>query len=308
MAFNQQFNPELVQADDQLIAVEQLLPRTARSGDARRFIAFAHRNRISLDWFWTIRGDDGLPSTCVLVVPSEGRTAMFFTSEAHDDATRTQLTRLLGHAITFLEEQPIDLAQALLLPGDSLGYSAFADARFEELATLQYMECETAIQEQAPSVPDELKLVTYQDSNQSDLLAVLEASYEDTLDCPGLRGLRATEDVIKGHQSTGHFIPSLWTLAIHQEKTVGCVLINESNNGKQAELVYLGLAPEVRGNGYGRVLTCHALWLAKRERLHYLSLAVDMKNTPALRLYESLGFSATNQRLAVIRSTRSLQD
>ena len=308
MASKQQPNPELVQTSDQLVAIEQLLPSTSRSGDARRFIAFAHRNRISLDWLWTIQGDDGLPGICVLAVPSEGRTAMFFTSEVHDEVSRRQLTCLVEHAMVFLEDQAIDLAQGLLIPEDNLGREAFLEARFQELATLQYMECETASHQDEPLIPDELKLLTYEEAFRSDLVIALEASYLDTLDCPGLRGLRETDDVINGHQSTGHFVPSLWTLAIHDDQPVGCVLINESNSGRQAELVYLGLAPQVRGKGFGKVMTRHAMWLAARERLHFLSLAVDMKNTPALTLYDSLGFSATNHRLAVIRSTRSLQD
>jgi ribosomal protein S18 acetylase RimI-like enzyme len=308
MASNQQPNPELVQTDDHLAAIEQLLPSTSRSGDARKFMAFAHRNRVSLDWFWTIKGDDGLPGTCVLTIPSEGRTAMCFTSEVHDEASRRQLTCLVEHAMAFLEDQAIDLAQGLLIPEDNLGREAFLEARFQELATLQYMECETASHQNKPLIPDQLKLVTYEEAHRSDLATALEGSYLNTLDCPGLRGLRDIDDVINGHQSTGHFDPSLWTLAIHDDQPVGCVLINESTTGRQAELVYLGLSPQVRGKGYGNVLTRHAMWLAARERLHFLSLAVDLKNTPALTLYESLGFSVTNHRLAVIRSTRSLQD
>ena len=308
MASSPHPNPELVEHEHQLLAIEQLLPRTASTGDARRFIAFAHRSRISLDWLWTIRGRDGLPGICVMAVPSEGRTTMIFTSEVQDIDTQQQLTRLLEHATAFLEEQPVDLAQGLLGPDDAIGQQAFLDAGFRKLATLQYMECETAPHQRPPVVPGDLKLVTYDESRREDLRLTLEASYEETLDCPGLRGLRSTDDVIKGHQSTGHYDASLWTLAFVKDKPVGCVLINESSSGRQAELVYLGLSPQARGKGYGKIMARHAMSLAAGQRLRLLSLAVDMNNKPALNLYGSLGFTATNHRLAVIRSTRSLQD
>ena len=44
------------------------------------------------------------------------------------------------------------------------------------------------------------------------LMAALERSYVDTLDCPELCGLREKRDVLDSHRSTGKFDPNLWWL------------------------------------------------------------------------------------------------
>ncbi|WP_236245490.1 GNAT family N-acetyltransferase [Streptomyces sp. CC210A] len=51
------------------------------------------------------------------------------------------------------------------------------------------------------------------------------------------------------------------------------------------------VAEETRGRGYGRALMSHAEWIAREEHgTDRLGLHVFTDNTPALRLYESLGY------------------
>ncbi|MEE2906318.1 MAG: GNAT family N-acetyltransferase [Planctomycetota bacterium] len=300
---NQSPSPELVPPRDRTAAITRLLPHGAQRADADRFEAFAHDNQIPLDWLWTLRNQAGQPETCVLAVPSPGRTAMLFTSQTHGAEPGTQLSLLLNHCLDFLNRQPVDLAQALLMTTDQTSWQAFEASGFHELAVLQYMEMLIPKRVEKPTLPQGLELVTYEESRRSDLIAALEASYEDTLDCPSLRGLRKTDDVITGHQSTGQYKATLWTLAMENGAPVGAILINQSNRGNQAELVYIGLASQVRGRGWGRVLLSHGLALAASDRLQQLSLAVDLENTPAMDLYTSTGFIATGRRQAVIRST-----
>ena len=54
------------------------------------------------------------------------------------------------------------------------------------------------------------------------------------------------------------------------------------------EVVYLGLTPPARGRGLGRTAIQHALDLA-HPHASRLELAVDIRNLPATRLYESVG-------------------
>lgn len=297
-------SPELVPPQDRTAAITCLLPNGAQRGDADRFEAFANDNQIPLDWLWTLRNPTGQPETCVLAIPSPGRTAMLFTSQTHGTEPGKRLSRLLDHCLEFLGKQPVDLAQALLLTTDRTSWQAFEVSGFQELAVLQYMEMLIPKRVAKYTLPENLELVTYEESRRPDLITALESSYEDTLDCPSLRGLRKTDDVITGHQSTGRYKPELWTLAMEKGVPVGAILINQSTRGNQAELVYIGLAAQVRGRGWGRVLLSHGLSLAARVRFQQLSLAVDLENTPAMDLYASTGFIATSRRQAVIRSTR----
>jgi ribosomal protein S18 acetylase RimI-like enzyme len=66
--------------------------------------------------------------------------------------------------------------------------------------------------------------------------------------------------------------------------------------------VYLGLSPELRGRGLGRVMLCKGIdELQHRHPTWGMTLAVDHRNTPALRLYASLGFKPFGERVAMVR-------
>ena len=74
------------------------------------------------------------------------------------------------------------------------------------------------------------------------------------------------------------------------------------------EVIYLGLTPAARGCGLGRAVIERALSLA-RGCVPWLELAVDVRNTPALRLYEAAGFVARSRRavhLVIFPTTSTL--
>ena len=67
------------------------------------------------------------------------------------------------------------------------------------------------------------------------------------------------------------------------------LLLTEVPGRDAWEVVYLGLTPAARGRGLGRAVIRHALEPA-RSHAPILELAVDLRNTPAVRLYRSTGF------------------
>jgi ribosomal protein S18 acetylase RimI-like enzyme len=178
----------------------------------------------------------------------------------------------------------------------------FVAAGFQRLAHLVYMQRPITPQFFPPlSLEPGLELSTWSPSRRQLFHDAIAASYEDTLDCPGLLGLRDVDDVIAGHMATGEFQPALW-LALHQgRRPVGVLLLNLVLQRQNMELVYLGLAKPWRGKGLGRRLVQHALVLAQEHHVGHLVLAVDELNSAALRLYRSMGFSATVRKLALVK-------
>jgi mycothiol synthase len=126
---------------------------------------------------------------------------------------------------------------------------------------------------------------------------VLQATYTGSLDMPELEGTRGLEDILAGHQAAGLFVPERWRLGrVPGEPEAAAVLLLTQAPGRDAwEVIYLGLTPPARGRGLGRAVIRHALELA-RGQAPVLELAVDLRNTPAVRLYSDTGFTPRDRR------------
>ena len=296
--------PILIQQPDRQEAIRCLLPPGSGRLQAARFERFATENRIGLDWIWAIRDDTGRIRCSALCVPSPGKTVMVFLSPVTRPEDVTERAALLRHLLQELREQPLDLAQVLLAREDELAYKAHLEGGFQELATLLYMERSMVRPGSPPPVPEGVEMVEWTPGNEHALKEILEASYEATLDCPGLGGLRQTEDIIAGHRATGRHNPALWHLLRLDGKNAGAILVNPGSTRDTIELVYLGLAPFARGRGLGRFMLEHMFAGLASSHWGRMTLAVDTLNRPAIRLYEQCGFRGSAHRLAMIHSLR----
>jgi GNAT superfamily N-acetyltransferase len=62
-----------------------------------------------------------------------------------------------------------------------------------------------------------------------------------------------------------------------------------------ANLYQMWVAPDYRRNGLGRVLLETVIAWAKEKDVHHLDLGVTYRESPAMRLYQRLGFEATGK-------------
>jgi ribosomal protein S18 acetylase RimI-like enzyme len=231
---------------------------------------------------------------------------MFFVSPARTDAESCRASALIDTVSGGLTSAGVHLAQTLLDVHDRDEEDVFARAGFHRLATLSYLErpLRARVAPTAPQWPGDITLQGYQPSLHGTLIEVLDASYEQTLDCPGLRGCRETSDILDGHRAAGAFDASLWTLLLIDDRPSGALLLNPAVDGSGIELVYLGLAPWARGRKLGQRLLRHGLLQATRRPERVMTLAVDEANAPALALYQREHFRPVLRRGAMIRSLR----
>jgi ribosomal protein S18 acetylase RimI-like enzyme len=145
-----------------------------------------------------------------------------------------------------------------------------------------------------------LRLLTWSQANRQTFAKAILASYEQTLDCPGLLGMRQIDDIIAGHMATGQFVPELWMALYREEEPAAVMLLGALPQRQALELVYLGVSVPFRRQGMARRLVDHAIHLAHRRRCNKLMLAVDEHNSPALKLYRSMHFIATARRTALV--------
>jgi mycothiol synthase len=269
----------------------------------KKFREYAETNRIGLEHVWGRVDEAGRVSQTVLAITNPGRTAMVFASHPVSGREITALGGLIDHACTSLAEADTRLAQALLQPEETLEAHSFIAGGFSELARLSYLERAVPKRDDIPqpSWPDRVTVEPYDESSRDEFLIALERTYKRTLDCPELRGMRETHDILDGHRGAGVFDPSLWTLLRMNREPMGLILLNPSPAQKSIELVYFGLAPAARGMGLGRELLRHGLNLVAGRDEKTINLAVDERNVPALKLYGRKGFSRTLCRIALIR-------
>ena len=177
-------------------------------------------------------------------------------------------------------------------------------AGLEHLADVSYMVSLPANWPRTkPPGCDRLDLVNCRARHQRRLADVIAATYVGTLDCPRLTALRPVDDVLEGYRQTGDDRADGWWIVRSDRQDIGCLLLADFPDRDQLELVYLGLVPEVRGQGWGTLLVRYGQWYARCAARRQLVLAVDVANRPARHLYEQAGFYAWNSRSVFIKSS-----
>lgn len=206
------------------------------------------------------------------------------------------LTQLLDH----LNASGVQLVQTLLTIDAASDERLFARAGFARLADLVYLLASSAHASAAEELC-ELEFETYRSMSNERFKQLVERTYEGSLDCPALDGVRDVEDVLAGYRVTGRFDPRKWLIARAGDRDVGCLILADDPRLNQWELIYMGLVPEARGRRWGRLLVAQAQRMAAQAGRHHLMLSVDAANGPAVRTYTHAGFVQCDVRRVLFR-------
>ena len=295
-------NPERIKPSE----IEEAI-RVLVNGDraaAARFLAYATESRLALDQTWVLRNPSGAIEMTALAAPAAGRTAMIFAPRPKDQASALRAGVLIDATSAGCTSMGVELAQALIDPVDPLEEAMFVSGGFHRLAQLDYLERPVprfnAVQ--TPELEPDVEIRLWDQQDRSGLIELLDRTYEDTLDCPGLAGLRRTEDILTGHLASGTFKPEWWHILYVDGTAEGLLLFNRGNDGASIELVYLGLTARIRGRGFGQTLLTFGLSQIDGDEARTVILAVDRANLPAVRLYRRAGFRHSVRRTAMVRS------
>ena len=221
--------------------------------------------------------------------------------EAGREIDESLCSALLTQILQRLRAAGVVLVQALLTPGAASDEALLSRAGFVLLADLDYM---VGFNQPAPrdQSPSPLEFEAYAPQAHDRFKRLVERTYEGSLDCPALDGLRDVDDVLAGYRVTGRFDPRQWLLASFEGVDVGCLVLADDPRLDQWELIYMGLVPEARGPRWGRLLVAHAQRLAARAGRKRIMLSVDRANAPAVRTYTHLGFVRCDERRVMFRT------
>ncbi|MFH1745932.1 MAG: GNAT family N-acetyltransferase [Planctomycetota bacterium] len=227
-------------------------------------------------------------STVIIMVPTPGE--MGIDQRAQRELTMFVLKQL-GH-------RKLNYVQALLLPEARGQRELLRATGFQHLAPLVYLERAVRYPWVPPPQVDESEWISFNKDSYDSFAATLLATYQDSLDCPELSGLRSIEDIIAGHQSSGVFDPAMWELLRLDGTCAGCLLLSPLAKTPSVEVVYMAVVPGYRRRGLGGMLLRRALQLCRQSRARTLTLVVDDRNAPAKALYQCFAFEPTARREA----------
>ena len=236
--------------------------------------------------------------------PAEGGVGWIWSPAvagfASDSTEASVLSRtLIQAAVAQLTRAGCRLVQALLTPSDPRRFD-FEASGFLYLTDMICMECSQLSHAETGSVVAELEFVSFDRSTEHEFEAVIEQTYQGSLDCSELDGIRSVAETLQGYRASGSFRPELWLLARQRGVFVGCVLLAFFPEEDRCELQYMGIVPQARGRQLGRVLCARALRDARQIGASRVCLSVDARNHPAIRQYGTLGFVETERRRVYI--------
>ena len=236
----------------------------------------------------------------MLIQTQPGRTAAVWLPRLVAGEPPKTARQLLLQGIDDLPRPAIRMVQSLLPPDAGTDAQLLVDAGFRRVSDLLYLVC---LADQFPPSPPcaELQFQPYVATLHARFAQLVDATYEGSLDCPAVNGVRSTDDVLQGYRATGCFAPERWLIARHQGEEVGCLILTDYPEHATWELIYMGILPAARGHGRGVEMVRHAQWLCGQALGKRLVLGVDAANEPALRMYATAGFQAWDRTSVYIR-------
>lgn len=273
-------------------------------GQVHDFLRLANAHGSDLGGTWVASQGTHIVSAAIPIV-SPGRTLLLFPpqtirSEEHAHATRHLVNTICERAT----EENLTLAQVLLDTHDHSVYQLLVSCGFQRLAELLYLQTPIPRAMKPPQLLPGLRWQTYTRESHARFAAAVLATYENSLDCPALNGLRHIDDILAGHKGAGSFNPDVWFVLCDHDDPLAVLLLNRVGTSDLIELVYIGIMPRHRRKGLGDLLMRHALHTAGSIGCTRLSLAVDADNLPALKLYWRHGLQAIGRKLALLRDLR----
>jgi len=239
------------------------------------------------DLFLAIRGGQAIGAVAAMRMP--GQLSLFWPpriAATEPVATRQQLAaELIAATVQSQAKDGVALAQAMLAPDEDP--QPFVAAGFTHLARLIYLQ--TSLEAFPPQPPQQLSFEPLAAEDDDRFRSLLAATYQDTLDCPGVHQLLSVDATLPSYRGQAGYDPKLWFIARHAEQDVGCLVL-AAHSADLWELVYMGLLPTARRQGLGHDLVAQSLWLAGQQGVRQMALAVDAANTPALAAYRRYGF------------------
>ena len=296
--------------DEALRLQLQAFDEAERSARIEQFHDSEQREVVSLDNCLIWRRGSRIVGVLLLVSQSDG-TMYVWPAETlgglppQDDLEVRRA--LYEEAIRIVDAPKIWIGQSLLETDQDEQSQELDQHGFPRLTDLVFMNCSV------PVLPEDAKSADAtctelwesepfdESANGAEFADLVEQTYESTCDCPELNGTRDGWESLESHRQAGEYSPERWRLFRHEGKPAGLLLLAQHPPEAVWEVVYFGIAPRFRGMGFGQRVLEAGIDLAQKNEIREIVLAVDVRNSPAMRLYERLNFTQFDRRIVHAR-------
>ena len=238
----------------------------------------------------------------ILTIIQPGATGSIWPPEVLDSDDDVA-DALVEAAIDHLTAADVEIIQSIVDREEHAGRRILTRNGVPYLTDLVFMERRLDHNWPRDSGPS-LAYICYEKGTHDRFVAMLEQSYQATLDCPELDGARTAEQALASHRAAGGVVPEFWRLYRSGGVDAGVLLLSEHPDQQAWELVYMGVAPSCRGRGLGRRMLLDALPSLPQRDSWTVFLAVDSRNRYACETYERLGFRTLATRALHLRLRR----
>ncbi|MDP1561216.1 MAG: GNAT family N-acetyltransferase [Pirellulaceae bacterium] len=151
---------------------------------------------------------------------------------------------------------------------------------------------------------------------------LLESTYEESRDCPAINGRRSLANTVAGYMDSGTYWENGWVIVQESDPQtstklpsltfgpsgnsssgtdLGGFILADHPSSDFMELIYFGISPGARGQGWGIRILNEASRLAQQIGRSRIITAVDRENLPALRVYAAADYTALEEKAVFAR-------
>ncbi len=281
----------------------------ARRQAIRELLQDSRRGQVDLSGLWVARRllDQRLVGVA-LTQALAGHTAAIWPPEVSLRwywQRRRVASALITEALDDLSVRGFEVAQALLDPnGPRRAGADLKRAGLRHVTDLVHLQRGVDIAIATTHSGTDWRWSNFSQEGAFRFRQALEATYAESLDMPELSQVRSLEDLLAGHQAQDRFDPALWRVGRlpKEPEALVVLLMGRIPDRGLMEVTYLGLSPTARGRGLGRAALAEAIQTAGDEpNVQAVQLAVDLRNHPACRLYESTGFVPIDRKQVYLK-------
>ena len=299
-----------VSLDEALRLQLQAFSEADRSARIEQFRESEQRGVVSLHNCLVCRRGSRIVGVLLLVSQSDGTMYVWPAATLGGLFPQDDLEirrALYREAISVVDAPGIWIGQSLLETHQDEQSQELAQHGFPRLTDLDFMHCsvpalpEDAVSADAPQTELWESEPFDEAANGAEFATLVEQTYENTRDCPELNGTRDGWESLESHRQAGEYSPERWRLFRYEGQPAGLLLLAQHPPEAVWEVVYFGIAPRFRGMGFGQRVLEAGIDLAQKNGIREIVLAVDVRNSPAMRLYKELNFTQFDRRIVHAR-------